>query len=420
MTGSTSSAEPKKLHHYSESAIRIDLDLLATSHRLAGILHQFEATCTEPGFRVHVSHVADGMGGHARSAKPVDRWVNIVERGFRMADSRALPPYIRILLTAPAFGNVTPSLTPLGRLMGTIQREEFPNLFPMPVVLPSPIETPGIHANPHALNGAFNNANSALSRALHSIRRLIFALRFRRFIDRIRRPPWFHWPWPRLSWPDWPTITIPEGLGAWWRLLPFIPGTPWLAPKPPAMPSPTPISNESIAKDFEDFKKTVPPRSNVVMWPTSRLLLRFTEPQQITEHERSLLDKLNIGEKIAFRDIYKKAMLLGGGSHNGQKDALRHAVGAALLTRRFGTSWAKEYTNAHEEKPENPTAEEFMDRHNNDLGIRLASQYPDLSENELIDKVTEAIRDGYGIYIPGEYNPSTGENGPLSPTNSGE
>jgi|GEM_PF-1575552 len=89
MTDSTSSAEPRELHHYSESAIRIDLDLLATSHTLAGILHQFEATCTEPGFRVHVSHVADGMGGHARSAEPVDRWVGTVGVDFFLADSRA-------------------------------------------------------------------------------------------------------------------------------------------------------------------------------------------------------------------------------------------------------------------------------------------------------------------------------------------
>ena len=245
MSSSTSSAEPRELSHYSTSAIHLDLDVLTTSHRLAGVLHQFEATCTEPAFRVRVSHVADVMGGHARSAEPVDRWVNTVGQGFRMADSRALPTYLRILLTTPVFGHVAPSLTPLGRLIAAIQREEFPNLFPMPVVLPSPIETPGIHANPHALNGAFNNVHNALGRALHSISRLIFALRWRRIIDVIRNPPWLHWPWPRLPWPSWPRITIPEKPGAWRGLLPFIPGIPRLVPKAPEIISPTPAMPET-------------------------------------------------------------------------------------------------------------------------------------------------------------------------------
>ncbi len=183
------------------------------------------------------------------------------------------------------------------------------------------------------------------------------------------------------------------------------------------------MTPESVAAKFEDFKRERPPRSDTVLWPTSGwqgplASLMSYEPWSITENEKSLLEKLDPVNLAAFKSIYDRAMNMGDRDHNGVGDALRHAVWAALLTRKFGQDWARDYTNAHEQKPENPTAEEFMDRHNNALGIWIASQYPDLSEDELIKRIEETIRNGAGVYIPGPYNPSTAENGPVVPTSS--
>lgn len=63
------------------------------------------------------------------------------------------------------------------------------------------------------------------------------------------------------------------------------------------------------------------------------------------------------------------------GQHNGPQDAFRHILGAAEITRRFGTFAARSLLNFNEYRRsiDNPdfryTSEEYMDFHNNEIGI---------------------------------------------------
>jgi len=84
MTSSTSSAEWPKLYNYSDRALQIDRELAAEANRIAGILRNFEATCTE--YRVSVSHLAGEIQGYASRAEGTDVWVRQVGVAFQQAD----------------------------------------------------------------------------------------------------------------------------------------------------------------------------------------------------------------------------------------------------------------------------------------------------------------------------------------------
>jgi hypothetical protein len=88
MTPHISSAQPFKLFHYSDAALRLDHELVSESGQLGYILRNFEARCTE--YPVHVSYLADQMRDHARRAEGVDQWVRTVGRGFEAADRGGL------------------------------------------------------------------------------------------------------------------------------------------------------------------------------------------------------------------------------------------------------------------------------------------------------------------------------------------
>lgn len=87
MTSAISSAQPLQLFRYSDITTRIDSEIAAEANRLAGVLRNFEATCTE--YRVPVAHLADSVRGHAYQAEAVDVWVRTVGAGFWAVDQGA-------------------------------------------------------------------------------------------------------------------------------------------------------------------------------------------------------------------------------------------------------------------------------------------------------------------------------------------
>jgi hypothetical protein len=72
------------------------------------------------------------------------------------------------------------------------------------------------------------------------------------------------------------------------------------------------------------------------------------------------------------------------------------------MTQAFGEEWTRNFTTAHEMNPENDPArfnEEFMDLHNNALGIRIARENPNASPEQLAQLIAQALRNGEDVYI---------------------
>jgi hypothetical protein len=88
MTPHVSSAQPDALFRYSSIAASMDSALFQEAGPLASALGHFEATCAE--YRVPVSHLPEGLRGHARQASQVDAWVHDVGAAFQTADQIAL------------------------------------------------------------------------------------------------------------------------------------------------------------------------------------------------------------------------------------------------------------------------------------------------------------------------------------------
>jgi len=66
--------------------MQLDHELVSESYRLASRLQRFEATCTEPGYQVRVSHLAHGLRSYGSQSESTDGWVRQVGKGFQMAD----------------------------------------------------------------------------------------------------------------------------------------------------------------------------------------------------------------------------------------------------------------------------------------------------------------------------------------------
>ncbi|MEV6098980.1 hypothetical protein [Nocardia sp. NPDC051981] len=159
----------------------------------------------------------------------------------------------------------------------------------------------------------------------------------------------------------------------------------------------------------------------MVVWPSGAVLelIRAVNPdfvpQSMTKSEMNALTNLlaTHGAK-ALIDFYKikseandaakqskfGESLAGGRTLNdGQGDAFRHTYWNALLTRRFGEDFAKEYTTAHERVGGQQGPREAMDLYNNSIGRQIGASNPDASPEELRAKVTQAIDDGKLIII---------------------
>ncbi len=152
-------------------------------------------------------------------------------------------------------------------------------------------------------------------------------------------------------------------------------------------------------------------------YPRDGDLLGIFGRTNLTSEEADLLDKLNPFQRQQAQAIAKEAFKAAENwceeynlscvieMRNGLPDAFRHAYLSALFTRAFGSDWAKKFTDAHEKQPENNESEfdaEFMDLHNNALGIRIAQNNPTASNEELKRLITEAIRNGEAVYIKQE------------------
>jgi hypothetical protein len=80
--------------------------------------------------------------------------------------------------------------------------------------------------------------------------------------------------------------------------------------------------------------------------------------------------------------------------NNSPRNAFQHAYWSALMTIEFGDDFAEEFTTAHEKRSDEPTQEQFMDLHNNEIGRRIASENPGAPAYVLIDLVKQALQNG--------------------------
>jgi hypothetical protein len=85
------------------------------------------------------------------------------------------------------------------------------------------------------------------------------------------------------------------------------------------------------------------------------------------------------------------------GIWNDPGDAFRHAYWNALITREYGEEFASDFTTAHETEASNDfdaREQSFMDLHNNGVGINIAISNPNISDEELQNKIFEALKAG--------------------------
>lgn len=134
---------------------------------------------------------------------------------------------------------------------------------------------------------------------------------------------------------------------------------------------------------------------------------------RLTAREKDLLEDMWVWELKDAYDIQKSAQgtaedrfPVGTGlpSNYDANDAFRHSYWSALLTKRFGPDWAKEFTSAHEGYHSNPGPAEAMDLYNNEVGRKFALANPHASETELANLLEQAVRNGDLITIDGDKN----------------
>ena len=97
----------------------------------------------------------------------------------------------------------------------------------------------------------------------------------------------------------------------------------------------------------------------------------------------------------------EKAKKIGrelGGTKNGYGDAVRHCYWCALnqVSVGYKSPIAKEFGDAHENKPDNDINAKKMDLHNNSIGYHLGNQaiINNWSEEELLNQVINAANNG--------------------------
>ena len=59
-----------------------------------------------------------------------------------------------------------------------------------------------------------------------------------------------------------------------------------------------------------------------------------------------------------------------------ESDAFRHCLWAAFIAKDTNLVWAKKWTDAHEDIPDNPLVSKEMDIHNNENGIKIVYRNP--------------------------------------------
>ncbi|ACU38567.1 DUF6973 domain-containing protein [Actinosynnema mirum] len=129
----------------------------------------------------------------------------------------------------------------------------------------------------------------------------------------------------------------------------------------------------------------------------------------VTLAEADLLDDLQrrrglLGVK-EFADVQADALETAherfgpGGLTDGHGDAFRHAYWNALMTRRYGEEWTRDFATAHERAPTGHEVPVAMDLHNNEVGRDIARANPDAGPGELAELVERAVRDGRTLVV---------------------
>jgi len=96
-----------------------------------------------------------------------------------------------------------------------------------------------------------------------------------------------------------------------------------------------------------------------------------------------------VAEKISYAPLFKEAYdkanryseeicgVVNEARHSKDEvDAIRHFIGASILSSVFGSDYVKRLLTAHEKRSESFTDENYMDLNNNELGINFGSTIP--------------------------------------------
>jgi hypothetical protein len=86
---------------------------------------------------------------------------------------------------------------------------------------------------------------------------------------------------------------------------------------------------------------------------------------------------------------------------NNQRNSFQHAYWSAMMAFRGGDAFAKSFGDAHETSPGSVKEEQFMDLHNNGVGIMLTSNHG----NKFIQEaIFDAIHDGKMVVLDANNN----------------
>lgn len=159
---------------------------------------------------------------------------------------------------------------------------------------------------------------------------------------------------------------------------------------------------------FAEFTVPTADKDGMVQVPDKWMSDLFgLQRRPVTMTEKRMMDEIGLlGQKDLYyiqKEAFEMAEKFAGanGQEDGLGDAYRHAYWNALMVNRFGADWAKQYGDAHESLPNNPKTKAFMDLWNNSIGITIAQENPNISKQELANKIAEAVRSGKTVIIDG-------------------
>ena len=169
------------------------------------------------------------------------------------------------------------------------------------------------------------------------------------------------------------------------------------------------IDNEQRNKRLQkDLDKFVPPEK--VGWDDMKKVGIGKRVQLLTpgEYDMFFLIKLRTHDGLDTLSLTKMYFILNNATdttfelfshvskdgHNDPADAFRHAYWNALITRDLGADFAKQFTTAHETRPDSVREEAFMDLHNNQIGRDIALANPNATDAELQAAVLDSLYNG--------------------------
>jgi hypothetical protein len=130
--------------------------------------------------------------------------------------------------------------------------------------------------------------------------------------------------------------------------------------------------------------------------------------EELTAREKQIWDRLSAADKLTFAKAKHDAeqaatsRFPGDANTGTQRDAFRHAYWSARLARDFGPEFARQFTTAHEGNPDPGhyrAVQERMDLYNNEAGREIAQANPGLGNDQLADRVEQAVRTGRTVGI---------------------